>query len=243
MITLYHYWDSFCSFKVRLCLEEKGLDWTGHHINLMRFENLTPDYLAVNADGLVPTLVHDGNTITESSIINEYLDGCFPDIPLRPADELALARMRYWVGVEEEQLFKSVRPASLNLVMKKIFHSYSDDEMDNFLAHHPKPYVVPTLKKMFQSPADMDAVKKAKRALRTAFEAMDEVLAAQPWLAGESYSLADIAAAPVIDRIEALALTDAYDGLDGLQDWIARLCARPAYQRAKPQERMRDLLP
>ena len=49
MITLYHYWDSFCSFKVRLCLEEKGLDWTGHHINLMRFENLTPDYLAVNA--------------------------------------------------------------------------------------------------------------------------------------------------------------------------------------------------
>jgi glutathione S-transferase len=72
---------------------------------------------------------------------------------------------------------------------------------------------------------------------------MDEVLAAQPWLAGESYSLADIAAAPVIDRIEALALTDAYDGLDGLQDWIARLCARPAYQRAKPQERMRDLLP
>ena len=44
-------------------------------------------------------------------------------------------------------------------------------------------------------------------------------------------------------QVEALALTDVYDGLDGLQDWIARLCARPAYQRAKPQERMRDLLP
>jgi glutathione S-transferase len=242
MITLYHYWDSFCSFKVRLCLEEKGLDWTGNHVNLMRFENLTPDYLAVNAGGLVPTLIHDGNTITESSIINEYLDGCFPDNPLRPAGELAKARMRYWVGVEEEQLFKSVRPASLNLIMKEIFHAYSDQQMDDFLAHHPKQYAVPTLKKMFRAPADMDAVKKAKRALRAAFESMDRQLRDQPWLAGESYSLADIAAAPVVDRIEVLELTDVYDGLDGLLNWIARLTARPAYGRAKPKERMRDVL-
>ena len=142
MITLYQYWDSFCSFKVRLCLEEKGLDWNSKNINLMRFENLSPDYLTVNPKGLVPTLVHNGNGITESSIINEYLDGCFPEISLRPADELALARMRYWVGIEEEQLFKTVRPVSLNLIMKKIFQRYSDEEMDNFLAHHPKPYVV-----------------------------------------------------------------------------------------------------
>ena len=241
MITLYHYWDSFCSFKVRLCLEEKGLDWTSKNINLMRFENLTPDYLAVNAQGLVPSLIHGGNTILESSIINEYLDGCFPNNPLRPASELALARMRYWVGIEEEQLFKSVRPASLNLIMKKIFQHYSDAEMDNFLAHHPKPYVVPTLKKMFKAPVDMDEVKKCRRALRSAFESMDRELQDQPWLAGDSFSLADIAAAPVVDRIDFLNLTDVWEGLHGLNDWIARLTARPAYGRAKPKERMLDV--
>ena len=241
MITLYHYWDSFCSFKVRLCLEEKELDWVSKNINLMRFENLTPDYLAVNAQGLVPSLIHGGKTILESSIINEYLDGCFPNNPLRPASELALARMRYWVGIEEEQLFKSVRPASLNLIMKKIFQNYSDAEMDNFLAHHPKPYVVPTLKKMFKASVDMDEVKKSRRALRSAFESMDRELQDQPWLAGDSYSLADIAAAPVVDRIDFLNLTDVWEGLHGLNDWIARLTARPAYGRAKPKERMLDV--
>ncbi len=74
MLELYHSWDPFCSFKVRLCLEGKGLDWTGQHIDLMKFENLRPDYLAVNRNGLVPTLIDEGTVIVESTIINEYLD-------------------------------------------------------------------------------------------------------------------------------------------------------------------------
>ena len=57
MITLYHLWDSFCSFKVRLALAEKGLEWTGEHVDLMRFENFRPEYLAVNPNALIPTLV------------------------------------------------------------------------------------------------------------------------------------------------------------------------------------------
>jgi glutathione S-transferase len=242
MITLYHYWDSFCSFKVRLCLEEKGLDWTSHNINLMRFENLTADYLAVNGEGLVPTLIHDGETITESTIINEYLDGCFPDIPLRPANQVALARMRYWVGIEEEQLFKSVRPASVNLIMKKIIQKYSDEQMDNFLALHPKQHAIGRLKKIFSDPVDLGVVEKSKKALRRAFESMNDELKDRPWLAGDSYSLADIAAAPVIDRVEVLDLTDVWDGLSALLDWIDRLTGRPAYSRAKPKERMLDVL-
>jgi glutathione S-transferase len=240
MITLYHYWDSFYSFKVRLCLEEKELDWESRNINLMRFENLAPGYLRVNPDGLVPTLVHDGATITESSIINEYLDGCFPAPALRPADEVALARMRYWVGVEEEQLFKAVRPVTLNLIMKKIFQTYSDAEMDAFLAAHPKQYALGYLKKTFKEPVDAAAVEKGRRALRSAFESMDRELQTRPWLAGDAYSLADIAAAPVIDRIDVLNLNDLYDGLGALKDWIARLTARPAYGRAMPKERMGD---
>ena len=90
-IELYHFWDSFCSFKARICLEEKSLAWTGHHIDLMAFENLQPDYLEVNKKGLVPTLRHDGAIIPESSIINEFLDDRYPEPSLRPADPLARA--------------------------------------------------------------------------------------------------------------------------------------------------------
>ncbi|MCZ6770622.1 MAG: glutathione S-transferase family protein [Proteobacteria bacterium] len=242
MLTLYHYWDSFCSFKVRLCLEEKGLDWDGHNVNLMTFENLAPDYLKVNANGLVPTLIHNGHTLVESSIINEYLDGVFSDVALRPANELELARMRYWVVEEEQQLFKAVRPASLNIIMKKIFQRLSEDELDALLAQHPKQHLVGRLKKMFTEPVDTAAIDKSRKMLRSTFEKMDAELSGQTWLSGETYSLADIAAAPVVDRVEILELSDVWDGLDALRNWIDRLTSRPAYRRALPKERMRDML-
>jgi glutathione S-transferase len=241
MLTLYHYWDSFCSFKVRLCLEEKELGWDGKNINLMLFENLSPGYLAVNPNGLVPTLVHDGRTILESSIINEYLDGVFPEKPLRPRDEFDLARMRYWVGIEEEELFKAVRPASLNLIMKKIFQSMTDEQLSAHLARHPRQYLVGRLKKMFLDPVDQAVIDKSRQMLRAAFEKMDKQLQMQPWLAGQTYSLADIAAAPVIDRLQLLQMTDLWQAHDALQDWISRLTSRPAYQRALPKQRMLDV--
>ena len=238
-IELFHFWDSFCSFKVRFCLEEKGLEWTGHHIRLMRFENLTPEYLAVNEKGLVPTLIHDGRQITESSIINEYLDDAFPEVPLRPEDPYELSRMRLWVKVEEDELFTAVRPASMNLMMKQLFHEYSDEQLDEFLALHPKPHAVPFLKKTFKEPVDMGAVEKSRKMLRTAFENMEADLSQHDWLAGSSFSLADIAAAPVVDRVQCLKMTDVWSGLPGVEGWIERLLERPAYQKSKPLDEFR----
>lgn len=235
MIELYHFWDSFCSFKVRLCLEEKGLDWSGHNIHLMRFENLTTDYLAINPKGLVPTLIHDGATITESSIINEYLEDSFPDIPLRPADQVERARMRLWVRHEEDQLFRAVRPASLNLMMKQLFQRYSDDDLDALLANHPKQHAIPFLKKTFKEPVDLKAIEKSRAMLSAAFKEMEDGLSNGPWLAGSSYSLADIAAAPVIDRVQRLGMTEVWKDLPAVNDWIDRLVARPAYDRARPK--------
>ena len=126
--------------------------------------------------------------------------------------------------------------------MKKIFQGYSEDQMDNFLALHPKQYAVGRLKKIFSDPVDLNVVEKSRKALTRAFESMNNELKDQPWLAGDSYSLADIAAAPVIDRVEVLDLTDVWQGLDALLDWIDRLAKRAAYQRAKPKERMLDIL-
>jgi len=239
MLRLYHFWDSFCSFKVRLCLEEKGLAWSGALVDLMAFENLTPDYLAINPKGLVPVLVDGGATIPESSVINEYLDDKHPEPALKPRDPAARAAMRLWVMHEEEALFAAVRPASLNLMMKQVFARYSEAELDALLAHHPKPHAVAALKRTFLSPPDPGAVAASRKRLRAAFEAMEARLAETPWLAGDAYSLADIAAAPAVDRIERLGLAGVRAGLAGVEDWIARLTARPAYARARPPEDQR----
>jgi glutathione S-transferase len=239
-IELYHFWDSFCSFKVRICLEEKALPWTGHYIDLMAFENLQPSYLAVNRKAVVPTLVHDGSLIPESSIINEFLDDRYPEPALRPADPLARARMRHWVKVEEDELFTSVRPASLNLMMKQAFAKYSEEDLDRVLATHPRPHLIPRLKKMFLDPPDPKAVDQSRKSLRATLAKMEnELTAAGPWLAGATYSLADIAAAPVIDRIQRLNMADLWDSLPAVRKWVGRVTSRPAYQRASPPDQFR----
>jgi len=236
-IELYHFWDSFCSYKVRICLAEKGLDWAGHYIDLMAFENLKPDYLAVNRRGVVPTLRHDGALIPESSTINEFLDDRYPEPRLRPDDPLARARMRNWVKVEEDELFMAVRPASLNLMMKQAFARYSEADLDRLLATHPRPHQIPLLKKMFHDPADLSAVEQSRKMMRATFAKMEKELARSgPWLAGATYSLADIAAAPAIDRIEQLGMSDVWADLPAAKDWVVRLTSRPAYKAAAPRE-------
>ena len=79
MLELYHHNLSVCAQKVRLALAEKGLDWEDRHVDLMKSEHLTPDYLALNPKGVVPTLVHDGKPVIESTIILEFLEDAFPE--------------------------------------------------------------------------------------------------------------------------------------------------------------------
>ena len=74
MIELYHSTHSTCSQKMRICLAEKGPAWTGQHLNLRRFDQLKPEFLALNPVGLVPVPVDSGRVLTESRIINEYLE-------------------------------------------------------------------------------------------------------------------------------------------------------------------------
>ena len=71
---------------------EKGLAWQSRVIDLMKLEHTKPEYLRLNSNGVVPTLVHDGVPIHESTLINEYLDEVFPDIPLMPKDPVDRAR-------------------------------------------------------------------------------------------------------------------------------------------------------
>ena len=52
-VELYHFWSSVCSVKVRMCLEEKGVPWTSRYIDLFRFDQMQPEYLKLNPDGVV----------------------------------------------------------------------------------------------------------------------------------------------------------------------------------------------
>src|SRR5262249_36014973 len=80
---LYHTVNSVCAQKVRIQLEEKGLPWTSRLMTL-RGDQFAPEYLKLNPNGVVPTLVHDGEPVIESSVILYYLEECFPQPSLMP---------------------------------------------------------------------------------------------------------------------------------------------------------------
>ena len=98
MIKIYHSGSSVCSQKVRLALAEKGLAWESMDIDMTRGEQFAPDYLALNPEGVVPTLVdEDGFVVRESSVIIDYLDQLSPDNLLMPPDKKAQTTTRLWL--------------------------------------------------------------------------------------------------------------------------------------------------
>lgn len=94
MLTLYDSHGSPCARRVRAVLLEKGLSWTTRLVDLTRMEQKRPEYLALNPNGVVPTLVHDDRVLYESNVITEYLDDVFPDPRLYPRDPWACARAK-----------------------------------------------------------------------------------------------------------------------------------------------------
>jgi glutathione S-transferase len=93
MITQYDFGNSVCCQKVRITLVEKGLT-RRIPVDLFKSEQYDPKYLQLNPKGVVPTLVHNGTPVIESTLICEYLDDTFRDPPLIPKDPAERARMR-----------------------------------------------------------------------------------------------------------------------------------------------------
>lgn len=93
---LYTYWRSTAAYRVRIALHLKGLRFELEPVHLVREggEQHRPDYLAMNPQGLVPTLMDGAHVLTQSLAILEYLDDKQPEPPLLPDDALGRARVR-----------------------------------------------------------------------------------------------------------------------------------------------------
>jgi maleylacetoacetate isomerase len=95
-LVLYHYWRSSASYRVRIALNLKGLEYAIRPVHLLEDggQQHHDAYRALNPQSLVPTLVHGGHAIGQSLAILEYLDERFPDNPLLPSDALMRAQVR-----------------------------------------------------------------------------------------------------------------------------------------------------
>jgi glutathione S-transferase len=112
-----------------MALEEKGVAWISRYIDLFKFDQMRPEYLAINPKGVVPTLVHDGKPIRESSVINEYIDAAFAGPSLTPADPLGAARMREFTYLCDEGFSAIVKLTMVKYILPKLRNRWSDDEL------------------------------------------------------------------------------------------------------------------
>ena len=119
MLILYDFGNSVCCQKVRITLRAKGLDWEARRVDLFKSEQYDPKYLKMNPKGVVPTLVHDGRPVIESTLICEYIDETFPGPPLIPNDAYGRTRMRLWGKFVDEGLHNGVTELSFSAMFRQ----------------------------------------------------------------------------------------------------------------------------
>ena len=221
---LYNAPQSTCSQRVRYALHAKGLDFEEHKLDLFSGDQLKPDYLAINPNGVVPALVHDGLPIIDSAVILEYLEDVFPDqAPMRPQDPGDMAQLRAMMRFIDEVPTPAIRVPSYNLAFLPHFQAMSEEEFQALC--DSKPLRREFLMKMGRTgfpKADMD---EALGRLRRGVERMATWLAQSggPWIMGEDISLVDLAIMPVIVRMDDINLGSIWDDHPEIGVWLDRI--------------------
>ena len=227
---LYHAGWSNCSMRVRMTLEEKNLRWTSHHLNTRAGEHITAEYFSINPNGLVPTLVHDGNVWIESSDIIRYLDDTFPQPRLTPSDDKCLQELSEWQKLASAIHVKAVKtyiyatnpgdrrrksPAEL----ERYRQLQSNEEL---LAFH-------SMSSSDAGISDSDRAA-AETLLHETFANLDTWLAKHRWLVGDDFSLADITWVPLHYTLERVGFS--FVAFKNVMRWSRDIAARPCFQKA-----------
>ena len=237
MLALYHFGPIANSLTPLLCLIEKGLPFDDRFLNSRLWEHHAPEFRAVNPNGMVPVLVHNGRAITESTVINEYLDDAFPDAPLRPADPYERAQMRVWTKYVDEYFCPAL--TTIGAQGAKAYASAIDkDEMARRLANMPDAEVRRKWETVSSTGFSDEQLTDARAKLGRVIERMETQLAhGAEWILASGYSLADIklySMAPGLERV----LPDQCNAqaAPNLHAWLRRMEARPAVQAMRAKE-------
>jgi glutathione S-transferase len=229
-LVLYNAAQSTCSQRVRFVLHAKGLAFEEQRLDLFAGDQLQPDYLKLNPNGLVPTLVHDGVPVIESSVIMEYLEEVFPGgRTFVPGDPLERARVRALIRFIDEMPTPAVRVPSYNLAFLPHFQSMSEEA---FLAlADAKPLRREFLLKMGRSGFPEADMNEALERLRRAAVRMDDAIrqSGGPWLLGARITLADVAIMPVIVLMDDIRLHHVWSDLPAVMRWFEAIQADPAF--------------
>jgi len=234
MLTLYHYDRSTAAQRVRLLIEEKGLEWNSVIVDTARgdVDQLPENYREMNPKGLIPVVENNGVGIAESNVILEYLEDAFRDTSFRPDSPEDRAMMRLWMKRIDDGVHVASRTIGVCIVNRFIYLEQGQEKIEKYHAHMRDLERRDNDQVNISMGLESPLLPGALRTFRGLFEDMNARLVEHDWLAGASYSLADIALVVYLRRMESFMMAPLWSHMIGLTDWYERIAARPAYQKA-----------
>ena len=253
MLELYHHGSSVCAAKVRFALAEKGVVADEmHYVDILKGEQFDPDYLKINPKAVVPALVHNGQIVNESTVICEYVNEAFEGPALVPDEPLARARMRMWEKAVDEQLHPACGELTFVCCHRHIVMRLGEEKLREFLSSTPDQSVTSTWrerkKEIVRYGFDTPGIDSTIRLYDDYLSKMNTELEKHRWLAGADFSLADVALAPYVNRLDMLNMSGMWsDGrYEFVEAWFDRIKAidsfAPSFLEWCPQELTNDLM-
>ena len=191
---------------VQIAMQEKGAPW--RLAALQPGETKGEAHLKRHPWGRMPAVEHDGFSLYETQAIVRYIDQVFPGAPLQPTEARALARMNQVIGINDWYLFpKAVAVIGFQRIVGPALMGLTTDEA-----------------------LVAAAVPEAERCIR----ALDGLLGGNAFLAGDSFSLADVMVGPQMDFLQATPEGQALLAGTALGAWLERMRARPSFEATLP---------
>jgi len=235
--TLYHHGSSVCAAKVRFAMAEKGLEWDGVYIDILKGEQFDPAYQKLNPKSVVPTLVHDDTVVTDSTVICEYLDILYPETSLHPKDAWGHAQVRYWTKAVDEDLHPACGAVTFVCSHRHtVARNLGPEGVKEFLASTPEFSVTAdwnTKKKIFvRDGFDAPEAPVKIRLYDSYLKKMEKALDGNDWLVGNAFTMADVALTPYVNRLAMMSMRGMWEGgrLPNVENWFARIEAMPNFK-------------
>jgi glutathione S-transferase len=202
-------------------------------------DQFDPAYMKLNPNAVVPTLIHDGQVIIESSVILYYLDEAFPEKPLMPAAPLPRTKVRLFNKLIDKYVHNSCTILTFATAFRPGLLKRSPEEREAGFAKSPSKKRSEYKRDVVAHGLDSGFVKEAVEHHEKLLTSIEDAVHTAPYLAGDAYSLADVAVIPYILRLELLGLSRMWDRHPGVASWWERVRRRPSTEEAI-FERMTD---
>ena len=231
-VRLYHWEPNANSGKPMLALAEKGVGFDSHYIDMLAFDQHKPDYLAINPQGTIPAMVHDGRVLVESTAIMEYVNDAFAGPALMPDKAQDRLRIRWWMKFMDQWLGPSFSMIGWSVFVGPMVRQRDPAELEAAIDRIPLPERRIAWRKAISGAFGEAELAESRRRVALGIGLLEEELGKRPYVGSDSYSLADI---NIFNSTYSLPLSQpdlaGKDKTPNIMRWLKRVYQRDAVKQ------------